>query len=245
MRFDIRPSAADAARAVARLIAESIRTNPAVVLALPTGRTTLALYRALVDLCRTDRIDFRAVRTFNLDEFAGLPPIHPGSYRAFMARHLFRHVNLAPEHVHLPRGDAPDLGVEAARYEAAIAAAGGIELAVVGLGANGHIGFNEPAAALVADTHVARLTLGSRRANAWMFGGRTRNVPTHALSMGAATILRARRVVLLATGTSKASIVARACQGPVTTRVPASLLQTHPSAVVVLDRAAASRLTVA
>jgi len=239
----IHSTARGAADAVALFLAECIQEAPGLVLALPTGRTPVPMYRALVRLHRQGRVDFSNATTFNLDEFVGLPPEHPGSYHAFMKRHLFAHVNLDPARTHLPCGDAPRPKQEAARYGAAIAAAGGLDIAVLGIGANGHIGFNEPADALPAGTNVVTLCRGSRLGNAAAFGGRASQVPRQAISMGVGTILSARHVLLLATGADKAGIVARALQGPVTTRVPASLLQLHPRAVVVLDRAAARGLT--
>jgi glucosamine-6-phosphate deaminase len=160
-----------------------------------------------------------------------------------MQRQLFRHVNLPPRRIHFLDGTARDVDRECLRYERAIARAGGIDLQILGLGANGHIGFNEPAQALVARTHGTKLRSATRRANAALFGGRLAEVPHEALSMGMATILYAKRIVLLATGASKARCVARMIAGPVTPRVPASFLQLHRHAEVWLDRAAASRLS--
>jgi glucosamine-6-phosphate deaminase len=171
-----------------------------------------------------------------------VPAADPRSYASFMRRHLFQHVNLAPERTHLLDGTRRDWQGEATRYESAIAEAGGLDLVILGLGRNGHIGFNEPAATLQARSHLVRLHPVTRRANAKLAGGRWQRVPERALSMGIATILQGRSVVLLATGAAKASIVRRALLGPVTTRVPASLLQLHPNVIVVLDRAAARSL---
>ncbi len=237
------PSTTAAASAASDLVAEALQASGAPVLGLPTGRTAVPLYRALVRRHRAGRADFSRAATFNLDEFAGLDADHPGSYGAFMREHLFQHVNLAPGRTHLLRGSAKDWRMEIARFERRLAEAGGLDLAVVGIGLNGHLAFNEPAPQLVARTHRVRLAASTRRANASGFGNRWQDVPTHALSMGIGTILSARRVVLLATGPHKAAIVQRALSGPVTTRVPASLLQVHPDVVVVLDRAAAALLS--
>jgi glucosamine-6-phosphate deaminase len=234
--------AADAAEALAVFVAECLTETPALVLGLPTGRTPVPFYRALVAEHRRGRADFSRATTFNLDEFLGLPRGARGTYRRFMSRHLFDHVNLDPARTHLPDSAADDPEREARRYDAAIAAAGGLDLVVLGIGANGHIGFNEPARHLSARTTVATLRAESRLANAAAFGGAWRRVPRQAISMGMGTILSARHVVLLATGAAKAGIVGKALTGPITTRVPASLLQVHPKAVVVLDRAAAARL---
>jgi glucosamine-6-phosphate deaminase len=244
MIIRVLPSARRAAEAVAQFVAECLTAEPQLVLALPTGRTPVDMYSALERLHRRGRADFSHATTFNLDEFVGLAPDARASYRAFMQRHLVAHVNLDDRRVHVPRGDATSPAREAARYEQAIADSGGLDVAVLGIGANGHIGFNEPGPTLSARTHVVGLTLGSRRANRAAFRGRTADVPSHAISMGVGTILSADTVVLLATGRAKAGIDRKALAGPITTRVPASLLQTHPRCLVVLDRAAASGLTI-
>jgi glucosamine-6-phosphate deaminase len=226
------------ARALAADIARSLRARPGMVLGLPTGRTPIPLYRELVRLHRAGRADFRRATTFNLDEFLGLDPRDPRSYRAFMQTHLFGHVNLPPRRIHFLNGATRDVERECRRYERAIDRAGGIDLQILGLGMNGHVGFNEPARALVAWTHGTRLTPATRRANAALFGNRVGAVPREALSMGMATILHARRIVLLATGRSKARCVQRMIEGPVTPRLPASFLQLHRHAEIWVDQAA-------
>lgn len=240
MRIRVFTTAAHVARALAASIEQTIALNPATVLGLPTGRTPIPLYRELVRRHRAGRLDFSRVVTFNLDEFIGVPSRDPRSYAAFMRSHLFDAVNLDRARIHFLNGAATDIANECRRYERAIDRAGGIGLQILGLGANGHIGFNEPADSLVAWTHATRLTPATRRANAALFGGRASEVPRDALSMGMATILHARRVVLLATGAAKARCVARMIEGPVTPRLPASFLQLHRNAEVWLDRAAAA-----
>ncbi len=225
--------------ALAAQVLETMVAKPSVVLGLPTGRTPLGLYREL----RERRLDWSQVRTFNLDEFAGLEPSNPNSYRAFMQAELFDHVSIDPANIGFLNGAAPDLKDECRRYEDAIEAAGGIDLQILGIGANGHIGFNEPAGGLCAHTHVAELERASREANAQWFGGDWTNVPGRALSMGMATILNARRIVLIATGAEKADAVHGMIEGLITTRLPASLLQVHPRVTVIVDRAAARRLS--
>lgn len=242
MRVVVVSSADRAARVAARSVAAALRRDPALVLGLPTGRTPVLFYETLVALYRRRRVDFGLATTFNLDELIGLARDDPRSYRAYMRRHLFEHVNLAPRRTHLPDSAAVDGRLECARYERQLTRAGGLGLAVVGLGRNGHVGFNEPAPALQGRTHVTRLRLESRRANAHLFGGRWQQVPTHAISMGIGTILQARAILLIATGRTKARVLASALQGPVTTRVPASLLQTHPSALAIVDADAARYL---
>jgi len=230
------------ARALARRIAEELSANPRLVLGLPTGRTPIGLYQELVSLHAHGRADFSAARTFNLDEFFGIPNSSPHSYRHFMERHLFSRINLPASHVHFLNGVADNAEAECARYEAAIAAEGGIDLQVLGIGTNGHIGFNEPARELQSRTHHARLRPETRRSNAALFGGDAARVPDAALSMGMATILQARAIVLVATGRSKAQCVQQMLEGPVTTELPASFLQLHRSVDVMLDEPAAARL---
>ena len=229
---------AEAAQAVARIIARRLERDPASVLGLPTGRTAAPVYQALVGR----RPDFSRAHTFNLDEFVGLPPRDPRSFRAFMLQHLFSRVNVRAGHLQFLNGAARDLDAECARFERAIAAAGGIDLLILGIGANGHIGFNEPGASLFLRTHRARLTLATRRANAARFGGRVASVPRDALSMGMGTILAARAIVLVATGRSKARAVERMLAGRITPALPASFLQLHHDVRLILDRAAAAKL---
>ncbi len=230
------------ARALAAKIAGSLDANPCLVLGLPTGRTPILLYREIVRLHREGRADFSRATTFNLDEFLHLEAHDAHSYRAFMQRHLFDHVNLTARRIQFLNGAARNIARECDRYERAIDRVGGIGLQILGLGTNGHIGFNEPADALIARTHRTRLKPGTRRANAALFDGRLTAVPREALSMGLATILRAKSVVLVATGATKARVVQRMVEGPVTPRLPGSFLQLHRCADIWLDRAAASRL---
>ena len=241
MRIRVFVSPRAAARALARAVGRSLAERPNLVLGLPTGRTPIAFYRELVALCRKRRVDFSRATTFNLDEFVGIPAHDPRSYRAFMQRHLFDHINVPPDRIYFLDGTARDVDRECRRYERAIVRRGGIDLQLLGLGTNGHIGFNEPARALVARTHCTRLRPATRRANAVLFG-RASAVPRKALSMGMATILHAKRIVLAATGPEKAGCVNRMVNGPVTPMLPASFLQLHRHAEVWLDRAAAGRL---
>ena len=243
MRVRVFDTPSGLARAAARDVARALTANPHLVLGLPTGRTPIPLYHELARLHGDGRADFRRATTFNLDEFLGLDGRDERSYRAFMQRHLFDHINVPVRRIHFLNGTAGDVPAECDRYERAIRRAGGIDLQLLGLGLNGHIGFNEPARALAARTHCAKLRPATRRANAALFGNRLRDVPRHALSMGMATILHARRIVLIATGASKRACVERMIAGPVTPRVPASFLQLHGNTEVWLDRAAANRLT--
>jgi len=228
--------------AVAERVANALAARPPLVLGLPTGRTPIAAYAELRRLHAAGRADFSRASTFNLDEFAGIAAPHPGSFRTFMDRHLFGAVNLAPARIHFLNGAAEDLDAECERYEADIEATGGLDLQMLGIGANGHIGFNEPGDELAARTHRVMLADTTRRDNAPLFGEDPAQVPREALSMGMGTILKAAEIVLIATGERKAQCVERAIGGPVTTRLPASFLQLHPRVELYLDRAAASRL---
>jgi glucosamine-6-phosphate deaminase len=242
MHIRIFQSAQAAAHALAKAISRALAKHPALVLGLPTGRTPVPLYRELARLGRDGAVDFSRAATFNLDEFLGIDAADPRSYRGFMQRHLFAQVNLRPGRIHFLDGMNEDVDAECDRYERAIRRAGGIDLQILGLGQNGHIGFNEPGHALVARTHRVRLTHATRAANAALFEGRIASVPREALSMGMVTILHAARIVMLATGASKARCVERMINGPLTTQLPASFLQLHSNVEVWLDRPAAERL---
>jgi glucosamine-6-phosphate deaminase len=242
MRVRVFPDATALARSLAGEVVQLIGGTRRPVLGLPAGRTPIPLYDELARQHRAGLVDFSDAAAFNLDEFLGLSARHPASYRAFMRRHFFDHVNFGRARVHAPRGEARDVAGECERYERAIQRAGGIDLQILGLGLKGHVGFNEPAPELIARTHRAMLTAGTRRSNAELFGNRAAAVPREAISVGMATILGARRVVLIATGAAKAPAVAATVDGPVTTQVPASLLQLHPDAEVWVDREAATRL---
>jgi glucosamine-6-phosphate deaminase len=212
-----------------------------MVLALPTGRTPLALYAELVRITEIEHLDWSRVRTFNLDEFVGLGASDRGSYRSFMDARLFSHVNIDRRNIHFLDGRATDLVAECERYEREIAATGGINMLILGIGANGHIGFNEPAEQLAARTHIATLDEPTRASNALWFDGDMTRVPRQALTMGMATILNAETIVMIATGESKSEAVAAMLEGGVTTRVPASFLQLHARVTVMLDAPAVGR----
>ncbi|MFD1911149.1 glucosamine-6-phosphate deaminase [Halodurantibacterium flavum] len=225
----------------AALIADRLASEPDVVLGLATGGTMEAVYADLIARHRDSGISFARAQSFNLDEYIGLSPDHPCSYWTYMRDKFFDQVDFAPGHTHLPRGDAPDPEAEAARYEAAIVAAGDIGLQLLGLGANGHIGFNEPTSSLSSLTRIKTLTRSTRAANARYFASDD-DVPRLAITMGIGTIMRAQDIVLLAFGEAKAKVVAQMIEGPVTAACPASILQMHRKVTVVLDEAAASAL---
>jgi glucosamine-6-phosphate deaminase len=232
----------DVADLAAQRVATLLHDSPRAVLGLPTGRTPILLYDLLAEQHAAGDLDFSRVQSFNLDEFVGIGQDHPGSYRSYMQRYLFDRVNLAPGQGHLLDGLAPDADAECAHFEQLIAAAGGIDLMILGLGANGHIGFNEPADSLQARTHRVSLLPSSRQANAGFFGGDPAQVPMEAMTMGMGTILKSRRILLLVTGEEKAPTVAAMIRGAVTTQLPASFLQLHDEVEVICDAAAAREI---
>jgi glucosamine-6-phosphate deaminase len=236
------PTEAELASALARLLIDTIHRFPSVVFGLPTGRTPIAMYNELVRLTVEEHVDWCDVRTFNLDEFVGLGRGDRGSYRSFMEERLFSRVNIRGENIGFLDGKALDVAGECERYEHAVAAAGGVDVMVLGIGNNGHIGFNEPAEELIARTHRVTLDEPTRAANALWFEGDLNRVPREALTMGMGTILRARAIVLIATGETKADVVSAMLYGRVTTRVPASFLQLHPQVTVMLDQSLADQL---
>ena len=231
------------ARSLAREVADALNRNPSLVLGLPTGRTPIPLYRELVRLHRAGRADFSRATTFNLDEFAGISAHDPRSYHVFMRQQLFDDVNVPRRRINFLDGAAPDADRECARFERAIARAGRIDLQLLGLGANGHIGFNEPGSGLVARTHRTRLTPQTRRANAALFG-RAADVPREALSMGIATILctRGNESCCSRQAPKRHGASTDDRTGRVTPRVPASFLQLHLRHVDVWIDAAAAAL---
>lgn len=241
LRVTVYPDAATAARVVAARLAKRLQDKPDMVFGFATGRTPIALYEELGRLTAARGLDWSKVTTFNLDEFVGVHPESPGSYRRFMEEHLFRFTNIRPERINFLVGTA-DPDEEFERYERAILEAGGIDVQILGIGTNGHIGFNEPAPGLEARTHRVTLKAETRRSNAALFGGQVDQVPTEALSMGMATILHARTLILLATGRSKASCVERLVNGPITPALPASFLQLHRDVDIMVDDAAGELL---
>jgi glucosamine-6-phosphate deaminase len=237
----IQPTKEAAARLVARVVARELRVNPHLVLGLATGTTMELVYRQLVQMHQEEKLDFSLCRTFNLDEYVGLFPSDANSYRHYMDHHLFRHVNVDARNTHLPNGLAVDLEAECRNYEATIKRFGGIDLQLLGIGRAGHIGFNEPLSALRSRTRVKALTPTTIKQNAPFFGSEEK-MPRRAITMGVGTIIEARRCLLLATGESKASVVAQAVEGPITSMVTASALQLHPRCTVVVDEEAGAQL---
>lgn len=244
MEVIICDDAGSAGLLAARLVAEVVRDKPGAVLGLATGSTPLGLYQALIEMHRREALDFSRVTTFNLDEYVGLPVEHPASYHSFIRINFLDHVNVPPERIHIPDGLADDIPAACRRYEAEIAAAGGIDVQILGIGADGHIGFNEPSSSLASRTRIKTLTEETRGDNARFFDGAV-GVPSHVITIGIGTIMDARMCLLLAFGEGKAEAVVKAMEGPVTSMVPASALQFHPNAKAIVDGAAANRLQLA
>jgi glucosamine-6-phosphate deaminase len=237
----ILPSPAEVCAAGAEAVARLVAGKTDAVLGLPTGSTPRPVYAELARRHRDQGLSFAGVTTFNLDEYVGVPPHHPGSFRHYMDEAFFRLVDVAPQRAHVPDGLAADVPASCAAYEAAIAAAGGLDLVLLGLGEDGHIAFNEPTSSLASRTRIKTLSAASRAANQAAFGADP--IPGHVITMGVATILSARRVVLLAHGARKAAAFAAMVEGPVTSMLPASALQLHASVTAICDEAAAARLT--
>jgi glucosamine-6-phosphate deaminase len=242
MEIIIQPTPDDASLIAARHVARIVRQKPACVLGLATGSTPLVMYRELVRMHQQQGLDFSRVTTFNLDEYVGLPPEHPASYHAFMWDNLFSKINVQRDRVHIPDGLSSHIPAFCRSYEEAIRAAGGIDLQVLGIGSDGHIGFNEPSSSLASRTRIKTLTAETRHDNAEAFGGADK-VPPHVITMGVGTIMDARQVIILAFGDKKADAIAGAVEGPITAMNPASILQMHPVATCIIDEAAATKLT--
>jgi len=237
----ITPSAGEASAEAARIAAALIHGKPRAVLGLATGSTPLGFYDQLAAMHARGELDFTEVTTFNLDEYIGLAPDHPQSYAHFMREHFFSRVNIAHWRTHVPDGLAHDISTHCRAYEIAIEEAGGIDLQLLGIGSDGHIGFNEPSSSLGSRTRLKTLSERTIADNARHFAS-SAEVPRHVITMGVGTILDARRCVVLAFGEQKAAAVAAMVEGPVTADVPASALQFHPASTLLVDEAAAAKL---
>jgi glucosamine-6-phosphate deaminase len=241
VRVIIEPDAEAASRRAARFVADLVRRKPGCVLGLATGSTPLAMYRELIRMHREEGLDFSQVTTFNLDEYVGLGPTHPQSYRFFMQQHLFDSINVNPGRTNVPDGRALDFEAHSRQYEQKIKDAGGIDLQILGVGSDGHIAFNEPGSSLGSRTRLKTLASETIRDNARFFGGEDK-VPRLAVTMGVGTILESRRCLLLAFGAHKAAAVRDTVEGPITAQVTASALQLHREVVGVFDEPAAAQL---
>lgn len=225
----------------AQFLASQVILKPDSVIGLATGSTPEGLYREVVKMYQMGSIDFDKVTAFNLDEYVGLATTHPQSYKAYMYNHLFKHINITPDKRFMPNGNAAQLALECEAYDSAIKRAGGIDIQVLGIGRNGHIGFNEPDLKFEAQTHVVALDEKTIQDNARFFNS-IDQVPRFAISMGVKTIMHARKIILLASGKEKSDAVYGMLYGDITPSCPASVLQLHPNVTVICDIQAASRL---
>jgi glucosamine-6-phosphate deaminase len=233
MRVLVTPDYRTLSHTAAELVLKAIHAKPNLTLGLPTGNTPLGMYEELVTRYQEDQLDFSQLQTFNLDEYCGLPHDHPKSFRTYMRKVFFDRVNVAPANIHFPEEHHPQ------EFERGIQGAGGIDLLIVGIGANGHIAFNEPGSLMDSRTRIVDLAPETIQNARQHFGSEA--VPSKAVTMGVGTILDARRIVLLASGASKADAVECALRGPVSESCPASALQRHGRVVVMLDEAASSK----
>ena len=241
MQIHLYDSAAQVGKAAAILIAAQVMQKPDSVLGLATGSSPVLTYQQLIAWHKEGTVDFSKTITFNLDEYVGIPPSHPASYHAFMEEHLFSQVNVRRENIHIPDGSARNLQRECSDYDTAISRAGGIDLQLLGIGRNGHIGFNEPHEQFVYGCHVVNLTESTIEANRRFFGP-GEDMPRQAVSLGVGSIMNAQRVLLIATGQDKAQAIRRAIREDVNPQVQASILRTHRDVIFLLDRAAAGLL---
>ena len=231
----------DMSRKAANIVSAHVILNPACVLGLATGSTPIGMYKQLIDWYNKGDLDFSQVKSVNLDEYVGLAPTHDQSYRYFMQHNLFDHVNIDPANTNVPNGLASDPEAECERYNQVIHSMGGIDIQVLGMGHNGHIGFNEPGQAFELETHVVNLTDRTIEANARFFASKD-EVPKRAITMGIKSIMQARQILVVVSGEDKADIVKKAFFGPVEPQVPASILQMHPNVVLCGDKAALSKI---
>jgi len=227
----------------AKMVAKQIKDKPNTVLGLATGSTPEGMYRELVKMHKEGELDLSQVVTFNLDEYLGLSPEHPQSYHYYMYESFFNHVNIEEENIHIPKGDTKDPVQECLKYEKEIEKVGGIDLQVLGIGVNGHVGFNEPDINLEAKTHVIQLSDDTITANSRFFKNLD-EVPKKAITMGMATIMRSKKIILMAWGAEKKKPILKVTSGHIATEVPASLLQVHNDVILIVDKKIYSSSTV-
>ena len=244
MEIIIQPDSQHASLVAARIVGRLVKEKPHAVIGFATGNTPLQLYKNLVRMHREEGLDFSGVTTFNLDEYVGVPPVHPSSFHSYMWAHLFSQLNIPNGRIHIPDGLAADIPAVCRNYEQSIKSAGGIDIQIMGIGTNGHLGFNEPTSSFYSRTRIKTLTEETRLNNSAAFGGQD-NVPLHVITMGLGTILESRTCLLMAFGRKKAKAIALTVEGPLTAMVPGTVLQLHPRAILILDKDAASELKMA
>ena len=242
MQIHIYKTAAQIGQAAATLIAAQLLRKPDSIFGLATGSSPIPTYQALIDMHKAGVLDFSKAVSFNLDEYVGIDPEHVCSYHRFMQDNLFSQVNMKPENIHVPDGNAEDIPASAKAYDEAIVNAGGIDLQLLGIGRNGHIGFNEPGGQFIYGCHRVELSQSTIEANTRFFDSEA-DVPRAAVSLGIGAIMEAKQVLLIATGTDKAEAIRQAIEGDVSPLCQASILRTHPNVIFLLDEKAASLLT--
>jgi len=242
MEVVIKETPEEMSKLSAELIAEVVRRKPRAVLGLATGSTPLGTYKELIRLHKQEGLDFSRVVTFNLDEYVGLAHDHPQSYHYFMWENLFKHININAKNVHIPDGTSKDIPGWCRWYEEQIVKAGGLDVQLLGIGSNGHIAFNEPGSSLGSRTRVKTLDEKTRQDNTRFFRNMN-EVPKYAITMGIGTIMDSRQLILLANGAGKADAIRMTCEGAITAMVPATIVQLHPKATIIVDRQASSKLT--
>ena len=240
MEIIIQPDSQKASQLAAKIVADLIKKKNNSILGLATGSTPLLLYKEMIRMHKEEGLDFSKITTFNLDEYVGLPPSHPSSYKSYMWENFFKHINIPEHKIHIPNGNTPDIPAFCREYEGAIMASGGIDLQILGIGTDGHIGFNEPSSSLTSRTRIKTLTEQTIQDNAPFF--ENEELPRHVITMGIGTIMECRQCMMLAFEEKKTDAVAKALEGPVTSTVPASILQMHPEAIIILDEASAAGL---
>ncbi|SHE38475.1 glucosamine-6-phosphate deaminase [Caloramator proteoclasticus] len=243
MRIIVTENYDELSKKAADIVASQLILKPRSVIGFATGGTPIGMYKEIVKMYREGKFSFKDVVTFNLDEYYGLDRENPQSYYFYMMEHLFKYVDIDKNNINIPDGRAEDIEKECIEYEEKIEKAGGIDLQILGIGKNGHIGFNEPDVKFEAKTHLVRLDEDTIKANSRFFNS-IEEVPTKAISMGIKTIMHTRKIVLLASGKEKAEIIEKMVNGPITPDVPASILQLHPDVTLILDREAASQLNI-
>lgn len=242
MRFYLAEDYKELSRKAAQTIFSQVELKPKSVLGLATGSTPLGMYRELVKIYREEKLSFSDIKTFNLDEYYRISKENPQSYYYYMHKNLFQYVDIDEKNINIPDGEAKDIEGECLRYEEEILKAGGIDLQVLGIGINGHIGFNEPDLKFEALTHLVELDETTIKANSRFFESQER-VPTRAISMGIKTIMHSRKILLLANGAEKVDAIKEALEGEIKPQVPASILQLHPNLTVIADKEASQKLS--
>ncbi|HDK7138126.1 TPA: glucosamine-6-phosphate deaminase [Clostridium botulinum] len=241
MRIIVVDNYEEMSKKAAAMIASQVILKPDSVLGLATGDTPIGMYKEIINIYKNEKMDFSKVRTFNLDEYYGLNREDPQSYYYYMINNLFNHVNIDKNNINIPNGMADNIEIECKEYERKIDKAGGIDLQILGIGVNGHIGFNEPNISFESETHLVNLNEKTIESNSRFFSSKE-EVPTKAISMGIKSIIHSKKIILLACGQNKADAIFKAIEGKITPNIPASILQLHKDVVVIVDRKAASKL---